>query len=706
MGFGDWLVARRFQHRIGHLAEVTVAGQKRELELRRAREFLEFAQTAGGFGVFDLDLFTRRISGTSLFFDLIGLQSRDLTLTQEQWLSTIHPEDLESFTEQFGAAVDNGGQYQAEYRVLTVNGAARWLDSRGRVQIGEDGEARRLVGTITDITARKCLEETLSETREALGIALEAAGVATFDFDARRASQVASENFHALLDLPPEAPLRTREAALLHVHPEDIEHVVRAPLDVSPDAPTYRLSYRVLLDSGEVRWIGEKASVGYRSDGSIGRITGAIMDITDVKRTEAALELSQKRLARSVLATQDGLWELDLVAGKSWFGARFEEMLGYAPDELNASREDLKTVLIHPEDREPRRLAYESCLRDDSSYDIEIRLKHKAGHYEWVRSRAQVERDAGGRPVWLAGSVQLITERKLAEKATLEAKLAAEAANRAKSSFLANVSHEIRTPMNGVIGMAQLLADTRLDTAQREYLDIIRGSAEALLSLINDVLDLSKIEAGRMDLEEVEFRFRDVIFESIAGIALQSATKGIELVVDVDPSVPHLLRGDPGRLRQILLNLTGNAAKFTHEGAVTLSVSVSPCAAGQLNLRIEVSDTGIGIAADRLDRLFQSFSQIDSSTTRLYGGTGLGLSIVKRLAELMGGEVGVQSELGRGSTFWVTVSLRAGADQGFDEPIGRGRRVLLVDDLEASRHSLHRRLTHFGFESGSGRQRR
>ena len=699
MWFGDWLVARRFRNRIGHLAQATTAGEKRELQLRRAHEFLEFAQTAGGFGVFDLDLFTRQISGTALFFELLGLQSRDLTLTQEQWLATIHPEDLESFVEQFGAAVDNGGQYRAEYRVLTLGGAVRWLDSRGRVQLEEDGVARRLVGTVTDITARKCLEETLSETREALGIALEAAGVATFDFNGRRASPVASENFHALLDLPSGEPLRTREAALLRVHPEDIDRAARAPFEVSTDSPTYRLSYRVLLDSGEVRWISEKASVGYRSDGSIGRITGAIMDITDVKRTEVALELSQKRLARSVLGTQDGLWELDLVTNKPWFGARFEEMLGYAPGELNATHNELKTLLIHPDDLEPRRLAYEHCLRDDTPYDIEIRLRHKAGHYEWVRSRAQVERDSAGRPVWLAGSTQMITERKLAEQATLEAKLAAESANRAKSDFLANVSHEIRTPMNGVIGMAQLLADTRLDTAQREYLDIIRGSAEALLSLINDVLDLSKIEAGRMDLEEVDFRLRAVIFDSVAGIALQSAARGIELVVDVDSAVPHVLRGDPGRLRQILLNLIGNATKFTHEGHVTLSVSATPCAAGRAKLRIEVKDTGIGIAADRIDRLFRSFSQLDSSTTRLYGGTGLGLSIVKRLAELMGGDVGVESELGRGSTFWVSVSLAVGVDEGAVDPIGRGRRVLVVDDLESSRRSLCRRLVQFGFET-------
>jgi two-component system sensor histidine kinase/response regulator len=659
--------------------------------MRRSADYLEFAAAAGGFGVFDLDLVTGAVSGTPLFFDLIGLSSREQKLTREQWVTTIHPEDLEAVVVELGAAIDLGTPYRSEYRTLSLNAEVRWLAARG--QIANDGEGRpaRLIGTVTDITERKQLEEKLNYATESLNIAQTAAGLATFDFNFGRNTRICSDNFQALLGMPPSTPLDDIDLLLSRVHPDDVARSRSAPLETTTDEPSYRCEYRVMLDGGAERWIGERATVSRGKSGEVVRITGAIVDVSDLKRTEAALDSVQARLERAVLATQDGLWEIDLVTNVPWFGMRFEQMLGYDVGDLSGSRGRL-WELMHPDDRETVRLTLDNHLQYHTVYDVEFRVLHKAGHYEWLRSRALAERAPDGTPLRLAGSTQLITDRKLAEQATLDAKLAAEAANRAKSNFLANVSHEIRTPMNGVIGMSQILWETILDNSQREYVDIIRGSAGALLSLINDVLDLSKIEADRLELERVEFDLRNVIYETVAAMALQSAVKGIELVINVGTDVPVIARGDPGRLRQIITNLVGNAIKFTHEGYVALDAAGAVDAHGRLTLHLEVTDTGIGIPADRLDRLFKTFSQIDSSTTRHYGGSGLGLSIVKRLAELMGGEVGVRSEPGRGSIFWVTVKVDPVLERAQREPVGLGRRILVVDDLPVSRRSLVRKL--------------
>jgi PAS domain S-box-containing protein len=667
---------------------------------RRSAEFLEFAQAAGGFGVFELNLVSGHLRGTSLFFELIGLECRDMSLTRDEWLASVHPEDLEGVLQALNDAVASGGGYETEYRTLTASGETRWLASRGQVLLGSEGYDSRAIGTVTDVTDRKELEGKLHYATESLNIAQTAAGVATFDFNFRRNSRFCSDNFRELLGIPATISLDDLNRTLSRVHPDDFARVRSAPLGTTPADPYYRCEYRVLLDSGAERWLGEKAKVSRGPSGEVERITGALVDISDLKRTKAALGSVEIRLERALRGTQDGLWEIDLLTNESWYGLRFGELLGYSVEELGSSHEHFVT-LIHPEDRERVGLALDNHLEQHAVYDLEFRVRHKAGHYEWMRARGQAERAADGTPLRLAGAMQLITDRKLAEQASLEAKLAAEAANRAKSSFLANLSHEIRTPMNGVLGMSQILAETPLDNTQREYLDIIRGSAKALLSLINGVLDLSKIEADRLELENVEFDLIHLLYETVAATALQTAAKGIELIVSIEAEVPVLIRADPGRLRQVVLNLLGNAVKFTHEGHITVHLTTRLHPNHRASLIMEVTDTGIGIPADRLDRLFKSFSQVDSSTTRHYGGTGLGLSIVKSLAELMGGEVGVRSEVGRGSTFWVRVEVDVVKDQPARAPTGAGRKILIVDDIPAARDSLQLKLELYGYDTVS-----
>jgi PAS domain S-box-containing protein len=428
------------------------------------------------------------------------------------------------------------------------------------------------------------------------------------------------------------------------------------------------------------------------------------------RRAEAVLRRGEERYRSLVEAVTAIVWntpasgefESEQPGWSAFTGQDFDRLKGWGW--LDA---------VHPDDRPHTARVWSSAVASRSLYQVEHRLRRHDGVYRHMMVRAVPILDEGGAIREWVGIHTDIDELKRAEAAQREAREAAEAANRAKSEFLANMSHEIRTPMNGIIGMTELALDTDLTTEQREYLDMVKSSADYLLAVINDILDFSKIEAGKLDLDPIDFNLRDHLDDTVTTLALRAHTKGLELACDVLGDVPDALVGDPGRLRQILVNLIGNAIKFTSVGEVVVQVTGQKGQEGQKDLgpsgpfasfvvlHFAITDTGIGIPREKLGLLFQAFSQVDTSTTRKYGGTGLGLAISSQLVKLMGGRVWVESEPGRGSTFHFTAHFGLSEAPALRQaPVeltrARGLPVLVVDDNATNRRILHDLLTQWG----------
>ncbi len=398
----------------------------------------------------------------------------------------------------------------------------------------------------------------------------------------------------------------------------------------------------------------------------------------------------------------DAMTDWNLLSGNIQSGNQWKEMLGYQAGELDSTIAQWQR-LVHPDDLRPlqARIANQTQT-DERFFEAECRLRAKDGQWCWFMLRGAVAaRDAGGEPVRMLVLQRDISQAKASEAALIAAKEAAEAANKARGAFLANMSHEIRTPMNGIIGMTELALDTQLDAEQRHYLRTVKSSAESLLVIVNDILDFSKIEAGKMDFEALAFSIHDTILESVRVLAVSAHKKGVELLANVRPDVPLRLIGDPTRLRQVVINLVGNAIKFTEHGEVVLTVAVDQQAVDSVVLRFSIRDTGIGVPADKQQAIFEAFSQADVSTTRRFGGTGLGLAICARLVQLMGGKIALESVPGQGSTFSFTA--RFGIDAGVaarpaDIQNYQGRRALVIDDNPTAARYLAELLERLGIQ--------
>jgi PAS domain S-box-containing protein len=441
-------------------------------------------------------------------------------------------------------------------------------------------------------------------------------------------------------------------------------------------------------------------------NGAIVGITSLALDVGERKRAEDALRASEARFRQLTAQSPDLIIMYDWSIEQVVYTNR-PLILGHSAHEIT----DLSEILVRivPEDRQRvyeswRRMEF--ALEGQDNNTTEFRVMDAQGNVEWLRSRETVvARDHQGMPVQLLATVTVITDEKNYEAELRRAKEEAENLARARSQFLANMSHEIRTPMNGIIGMTSLLMNADLSAEQRDFIETIRSSSESLLTIINDILDFSKIESGRMELEMQPFDVIDCVEGALDLLAPQAVHKQLEIGYWAEEDVPLAIVGDITRLRQVLVNLVGNAVKFTEQGEVWVTVTSVQAEDGQHLIRFGVRDTGIGIAADQIPRLFTAFSQLDSSTTRRYGGTGLGLAISRRLVELMGGTLGVESEIGKGSIFTFTILAHQAAPASLGEipsarelPQLKGRRMLVVEDSAAVRDLLARYAQRWGME--------
>lgn len=574
---------------------------------------------------------------------------------------------------------DDEAESTLDFPMMTRDGQQKWVE-QSIALIHHNGEISGLQGVVRDITARKQAEESLLLTQFSLDSAIEAAlwvkEDGTFAYVNRAACSLLGHTHAAMIhlyfwEICPEADRKTWESIWQQLKARG----------------SFQQELNLLRKNG--RHVPVEVSITYLDYSAQEYAFVFARDLTARKHIEEELQHERDFALQVMNAIGQGLTVTDKGEQFVYVNPAFTRMTGYTAEQLLGTP---SRYTLNAEDREMFDKVV-ALRRSGVASSYEARLKCANGQ-ELVVLITGAPRIENGRFVGTVAVITDLTERKQVEQAMQQARDQALETARLKSEFLAIMSHEIRTPMNGILGMSELLLETPLKGDQRDYVEVVLGEANALLTIINDILDFSKIEAGKLILESTEFVISDIIERIIEFMNPALKGKSTTLKSYIEPDVPFILRGDPTRLRQVLINLVSNAIKFTKEGEIRLDVAVEQATPNHIVLRLAVKDTGIGVSESARKNLFQPFAQADGSITRKYGGTGLGLAISKRLVEMMGGEIGVDSEEGQGATFWFTLRLEYAAPT--DKPICDDNaswiRVLVVDDNRTQRELLKKQL--------------
>lgn len=674
--------------------------KKTQQALIQSQEHRRLARESAGIGTWDLDLKTQHLYWDDRMLEIYGLKAETFGNSLADWQARLHPDDVAMMMAE---SYEQTGQeaFRHVQRAFLPDGSLRYVECTGQMLFDDQYRPVRLVGIGIDITERRKAEAELMAREQLLeNLTRQVPGMIyqhCRPLDRQSYMSYASEGIQRIFGLRPEEVRENASLLLERIHPADRQALLQNISEALEHMTVSKVTYRVCVPGEPEKWIYGESVPELLEDGS-SIWYGYLVDITEQRQLAQSLSESEERLrlARDIAGV--GIWELNLLNNNLFYDQRMYEIYEISPE----MTEDLSEVVmkkIYPEDIAIFEQQLEDAIKTLKPVVTVARIRLSDGETRYVEGRAQAFLNLDGVPARMIGMTQDITERYLAqerlqdyqhqlEKMVVklrELAIRAEAANLVKGEFLNNISHELRTPLNGVLGMSQLLLYSELPDTERGFAEIILESGKSLLALIDNVLAFSRLREHSLELENIEFSLTDLIDSVLLRLEPSRQRKRLECVKEQPPDLPVRLVGDAAHLSQVLYHLLENAIKFTQQGQVGLKLSYSQDSVSEVKIRFEIQDTGIGIAPDQIEQIFEAFNQGDNSLTRRFGGSGIGLSLATQLVEFMGGQLQCESQMGQGSCFWFELAFSLPVTHPEPPALkpftqGDGPKILLVED--------------------------